>query len=374
MRYLADLIQKDLNKKMVLLGGPRQSGKTTLAQGLLDNFRSGLYLNYDRDRDQKILLSEGWSDTQELLIFDEIHKYPRWKNWVKGVYDTEKSIHKILVTGSARLNVYKKGGDSLMGRYHYWRLHPFSLSEHPKNLTKNEVFSRLMKVGGFPEPFLDGDEAAARRWRTTRLDSVIRDDIRDLENIKNIPTLALLVDLLRSRVGSLIVVSNIANDLHVTSATIVKWIAALERMYYIFVVRPFGTNVPRSIQKPFKVYFYDNAEVDGDDGAKFENLVATSLLKRLEFLEDSTGYRYQLCFLRDKEKREVDFVVLKEKKIEVLIEAKWADANPSPHLIHFAEKLNVPSALQILGRSVKNFKKGKFFLQSATESDWLNLL
>lgn len=374
MRYLAPFLKRDLLSKMVFVGGPRQCGKTTLARDLLTEVTGGTYFNYDRDRDRRALLKEEWSDSTPLLVFDEIHKYPKWKNWLKGIYDTERDQHQILVTGSARLNVYKRGGDSLLGRYHYWRLHPFGLSELPKKMKPQEAFNRLMKVGGFPEPFLDGDETAARRWRKERQDRIIKDDIRDLDNIKNIATLTLLVDLLRERVGSLIVVANLAQDLQVSPLTINHWIESLEKMYMIFVVRPYAHNVARSLQKPFKVYFYDTGDVEGDEGARFENLVATHLLKKIEFLEDSTGYRYRLAFVRDREKREVDFAIVKEKTLLALIEAKWADSNPSPSLIYFAERLKPQSCEQIVGHLAKPMKKGSLEIHAAHESRWLTSL
>ncbi len=371
MRYLADFVRKDLEKKMVFVAGPRQCGKTTFAKSILEKSGAGHYFNYDRDRDRVLLLKEKWSDTDKLLVFDELHKYPKWKNWLKGMYDTEKDKHQILVTGSARLNVYKKGGDSMAGRYHSWRLHPFSLSEIPSKITREQAFVKLMTVGGFPEPFLDGSETAARRWRKARFDQVIKDDIRDLENIKNINMLTLLIDLLKQRVGSLIVVANLAGDLQVSPITINRWIQALEKLYFIFVVRPFSKNVARSLQKPFKVFFYDNAEVDGDDGAKFENLVANHLLKKIEFLEDSTGYRYQLGFIRDREKREVDLVVIKENTLEYLVEVKLSDTQTSKNLLFFAERLNPKKAIQIVAHGNKSYKKNSFELQSALNSELL---
>ena len=191
MRYITPYILKDLSKKMVFIGGPRQSGKTTLAKKILETFpysrkRTGIYYNWDFDEDRRSILKYHWGNEHELIVFDELHKYLRWKNWIKGLYDKYKDQHRFLVTGSARLDVYKKGGDSLLGRYHYWRLHPFSLAEIPAEMTPREAFKRLMTVGGFPEPFLDNNEREARRWRRERLERVIKDDIRDLETIKNI--------------------------------------------------------------------------------------------------------------------------------------------------------------------------------------------
>jgi len=192
MRYIAPYVLKDLEKKMVFIGGPRQVGKTTLARAILDeDYPKGAYFNWDFDEDRQDILKKKWSSENTLLVFDELHKFPRWKNWIKGIYDVGHDSHSFLVTGSARLDVYRRGGDSLMGRYHYWRLHPFTLDEVPKGLTPKEAFRRLMTVGGFPEPFLDPDDRDARRWRRERFDRVLREDVRDLESVRNIQLLSL---------------------------------------------------------------------------------------------------------------------------------------------------------------------------------------
>ena len=154
MRYLANFIKNDLQKKMVFVGGPRQVGKTTLVQRLLAaRFDSGRYFNWDFDEDRHDIINKRWSKNDRFLIFDELHKFPGWKSWIKGIYDVHKERHSILVAGSARLDVYRHGGDSLLGRYHYWRLHPFTLDELPVGMTKEEGFKRLMTIGGFPNPF-----------------------------------------------------------------------------------------------------------------------------------------------------------------------------------------------------------------------------
>ena len=360
MRYITPFVLEDLKKKMVFVGGPRQVGKTTLAKAVLSAaFPAGRYLNWDFDEDRQDILRKRWSADNTLIVFDELHKFPRWKRWIKGIYDVLHEKHSFLVTGSARLDVYRRGGDSLMGRYHYWRLHPFTLDEIPKGISPKEAFHRLMTVGGFPEPFLDADERSARRWRRERFDRVLREDVRDLESIRNIQLLGMYLDLLRHRVGGLITLSNIANDLQISPKTAKLWLEVLERMYLIFSVRPYTKSLPRAVLKPPKVYFFDNGDVLGDEGARFENLVATSLLKRLHFLEDRDGYRYELRYIRDKEGREVDFVIVKEGELEELIEAKFSDDNISKSLLYYAKRLNPKRATQIVATIKRPYDKNQ---------------
>lgn len=359
-------ISEDLQKKMVFIGGPRQCGKTHLAKALLKKFKSEKnYYNWDSSEDRKIILSNQWNP-QRLVVLDEIHKYPKWKTFVKGTYDTQKIEHNFLITGSARLDVYKRGGDSMLGRYHYWRLHPLTLDELPQGLSSKEALNRLMKVGGFPEPFLDMEnESTARRWRKERFDLILREDIRDLERVQEIQNISLLVDLLKSRVGSLVVVSNLAQDLQVAPNTVKRWIEMLERMYLIFTVRPYAEKLSRSISKPFKVYFYDNADVEGDEGARFENLVATHLLKKIQFIEDSEGYRTQLHFIRDRDGREVDFAIKKDRKIECLIEVKLGENQVSQQLEYFSEKLKPAQSVQVVMNIKREYKANKMQVVSA---------
>ena len=215
MRYLTHSIEKDLQKKMVFLSGPRQCGKTTLAKQILNTRKNGLYLNWDDSDQKKRILRRDWSEDQRLIILDEIHKYPKWKSWLKGLYDTTHERHCFLITGSARLDIYRRGGDSMMGRYHPWTLHPFCLAERPEGMDKATCFQRLLQFGGFPEPLLSDDPLLAKRWRRERRDLVLREDIRDLEKVREISLLSLLIDLLATRVGGPVVVSNLAEDLQI---------------------------------------------------------------------------------------------------------------------------------------------------------------
>ena len=374
MRYLYPHIVRDLSKKMVFVGGPRQVGKTTLAKKVLGS-QAGTcrYFNWDSTSDRKAIMGERWPDDSALIVFDELHKRPRWKSWIKGVYDTKPSKTKLFVTGSARLDIYRRGGDSLLGRYHHWRLHPLCLGEPQNDIPAQEMFQRLMQVGGFPEPFFDNDSREAARWRLERTTRLIREDIRDLEPIKMMTTLDLFVDALRQRVGSPIVLANIAADLQVSQHTLVHWLEVLERMYLVFIVRPLVTKVARSLQKPPKVYFFDNMDVDGDDGARFENLVATHLLKRCHFLQDREGIAAGLHYIRDREGREVDFAVTHNRIIAELIEVKWADNNVSKSLRYYAERLSPPQASQIVATLKQSFSTNQLRVQSPIDAFWKKL-
>jgi uncharacterized protein len=360
MRYITPHILDDLKRKMVFVGGPRQVGKTTLAMAVLNSsYPDGRYFNWDFDEDRQDILRKRWSTDNPLLIFDELHKFPKWKGWIKGIYDVSHDLHSFLITGSARLDVYRRGGDSLLGRYHYWRLHPFTLDEIPQGISPKDAFERLMTLGGFPEPFLEGDERTARRWRRERFDRVLREDVRDLEPVRDIQLLSLFLDLLRHRVGGLVVMSNFAGDLEISPKTAKAWLETLERMYLVFSVRPYTKSLPRAVRKPPKVYFFDNGDVLGDEGARFENLVATSLLKRLHYLEDSQGYKYELRYIRDKEGREVDFAIIKEGELEELIEVKYSNDSIARSLSYYAERLNPKKAIQIVAEIKRPYDKGK---------------
>jgi predicted AAA+ superfamily ATPase len=347
MRYIKPFIKQDLSKKMVFVGGPRQVGKTTLAQHILSK-TSGRYFNWDYDVDRQAMLAMQWPDDAPLLVFDELHKFPRWKNWLKGIYDVQKDRHSMLVTGSARLDVYRRGGDSMLGRYHYWRLHPYTLDELPDGVSRKEGFERLMQIGGFPEPFHENDPRNARRWQRERLNRVLQEDIRDLESVRDIGNLVLLLDVLRTRVGGLLVQSNLAQDIQVAPQSIKAWLSVFERMYLLFFVRPYTRSLPRAIQKPSKVYFFDNQDVMGDSGARFENFVATHLLKRLHFEEDYEGRICQLHYIRDKEGREVDFAIVRDGVLEELIEVKYRETAVSRHLKYYVEKLKPARATQLV--------------------------
>lgn len=339
-------ILRDLKKKMVLLSGPRQAGKTTLAKEIAKEFSSSLYLNYDRTEDRKILLNETWLPSTELLIFDEIHKMPKWKNYLKGVYDTKAPFQKILVTGSARLEVFKKVGDSLAGRFFQHRLMPLTPAEcYQEGL--DFPLERFLERGGFPEPFLAEELVDAQRWRLQYVDSLLREDVLDFENIQNLNAIRLVFDLLRQRVGSPVSYSSIAQDVGIAPNTVKKYLQILEALYIVFRVTPYSKNIARSLLKEPKIYFFDVGLVTGDSGAIFENLVALCLLKDSFAKIDNLGESHSLHYLLTKEKKEVDFALVHDDKIRKVIEVKYRDSTVSPHLWYFHEKYQLP-AIQVV--------------------------
>ena len=355
-RYLEKFILSDLSKKMVFIGGPRQVGKTTLSKSLCQGpYTSCEYFNWDNDDDRKSIRNKQWREDTPLVIFDELHKLSRWKQWIKGVYDLKPAQQQYIVTGSARLDVYKRGGDSLLGRYHYWRLHPLTLDELPKNISKTEGLERLLSVGGFPEPFIENDIRESRRWRRERFDRIMREDIRDLEAVRDIQSLSMFIDCLRERVSAQITLSNIAKDLQISPKTAKSWLNVIEKMYLAFPIYPLTKNIPRAIQKPPKVYFYDNADCEDDMSVRLENLVATHLIKRLHFLEDYFGYRCKLHYIRDKDGREVDFVTVVDNKIQDLIEVKLSDTDISTSLKYYKQRLDPKNTLQIVANCKRAF-------------------
>ncbi|MBW6486007.1 MAG: ATP-binding protein, partial [Syntrophobacterales bacterium] len=263
-RYLEEYIQKDLKRKIVLLTGPRQAGKTTLAKMLSNNFD---YLNYDYAEHRLSLMDKSWDRSRELVIFDELHKLKNWKSWLKGIYDAEKIPPSLVVTGSAKLDVFKKAGDSLAGRFFQFRLHPLDLKEI-KNVSGtdglDEKLDRLLKIGGFPEPFLEGDETYYNRWKRSHLDIILKQDLIDLENVQQITSIETLIQLLRKKVGSPISYSSLAEDLQCSDKTVKRWLDILETLYVVFKVPPFHRNIARSILKSPKYYFYDTGQVPDD--------------------------------------------------------------------------------------------------------------
>jgi len=357
-RYLVPAIKKALEKKMVFLGGPRQVGKTTLALSLLgpdaDESHSA-YLNWDHPRIPPLLKRAELPLNEPILLFDEVHKYRNWRNLMKGIYDTEKSRRKIVVTGSARLDYYRKGGDSLANRYRYFRLHPLSLLEINSRPQASDL-EALLEFGGFPEPFFAQDKTELRIWQRDRISRVIREDLRDLEQVREISLLEQLVELLPDRVGSPLSLNRLREDIGVDHKTVSRWITIFENLYVCFRLPPYGSPKIRAVKKEQKLYLWDWSSI-GEKGPRFENLVASQLLKYCHWREDTEGYRMELRYLRDTDKREVDFVVLKDRKPLFAVECKTGDKAFSPHLHYFAERTPIPQFYQVhMGTS--SYSKG----------------
>jgi len=346
-------IIKDLDKKIVFIVGPRQAGKTWLAKEIGKKFKKPTYLNYDRLEDRGIIKNEEWPINSDLLILDELHKMPDWKNYLKGVYDTKEERQKILVTGSARLNTFRQAGDSLAGRFYAHHLLPFSMSELKDEEAGNDI-ERFLEIGSFPEPFLSEGKTEAKRWRSQYIDGLIRVDVLDFEKIHDFKAIQTVFELLRRKVGSPVSYSSIARDAQVSPTTVKKYIQIFEALYIVFRVSPYSRNIARSILKEPKIYFFDNGLVIGDDGARFGNFIAFSLLKHIYGKSDYTGDKYELKYFRTKDGKEVDFAIIKNNKVKKIIEAKKSDSQADKNLKFFSDKYKLKGL-----RVVKELKREK---------------
>lgn len=373
-RYLTVPIIKDLEQKMVFVAGPRQVGKTTLAKEIIKSAGPGEYLSWDRREDRKDILAAQWPPGHALVVLDELHKWQRWKRWIKGEYDKHGDHIRFLVTGSARLDIYRRGGDSLQGRYHHYRLHPLTLAElegstaqlpepgqaldlgvFDSKKASSETLQQLMNYGVFPEPFLAASERTTRRWRKERLDRFFREDVRDLETIRDLSSIQLLADMLTERVASPLSVNSLREDLDYSHRVVDRWVEILERLYYLFRIRPYASRTFAGMKKMPKAYLWDPTLVK-DPGPRFENMVALHLLKLCDFLEDHEGYRMKLHYLRDKADHEVDFLVACDNKPWFLVEAKLSETRIDRSLRYFRDKLKVP-AFQVVLDSQRDFEK-----------------
>ena len=397
---LVDTIITEFNK-MAFVSGPRQVGKTTLAQHYQRQFSQSLYLNWDALPHQKKILTDPAflekenrePDQPFLVVLDEIHKYARWKNYLKGVYDQYKDEFQFLVTGSGRLDLFKKSGDSLFGRYFSVLLLPLSLGELSRRLNGFDAFNRgldnppadsqehrsayqqLFRFSGFPEPFSRGRDDFYNLWFAERKRLLVREDIRDTNAIRNISLFEHLAHLIPGRIGSPLSVNALREDVGVAFETARDWIALLEHFYYLFRITPYANRVSRALRKEAKAYLFDWAEIE-DESTRFENLVALHLLKAVRLWQEHGDKIIGLNFIRDKEKREVDFI-LSERGIPLcLIECKLSEKELAPSLVHFQEKLEVPVAVQLLHESgVCQKRRAKGMTQWVISADrWLSLL
>lgn len=361
-RRIEDVIKKDLERKMVLLAGPRQCGKTTLAKTLLEKTK-GAYYSWDIDEHKKIVRSNEIDLSAKLWVFDELHKYKYWRNWLKGTFDLHRDKHKILVTGSARLDLYSRGGDSLQGRYYFHRLHPFTLSEILKigvnNLEKipeievevnsnsaKKVLNDLLQFGGFPEPFCLASEQEAARWRLNYGARLIREDIRDLEKVFNLDKMEVLYEHLPLTVGSVLSINSLREDLEVNFRTVKNWIDIFERNYVCFRIPPFGSTKIKAVKKESKLYFWDWGHIE-KKAARYENLIAMHLLRLCHWITDVYGQKAELRYFRDVRGREVDFVVIKKGIPWIAVEVKESDTTLDSNLKYLLDKVKIPFAFQV---------------------------
>jgi uncharacterized protein len=349
-RYLQAQVLQDLQLKMVFIGGPRQVGKTSLARRLLSS--PAAELNYDVAPQREAILRRQLPPG-DLWFFDEIHKYRSWRNYLKGLFDQHGAAQRILVTGSARLDMYRFGGDSLQGRYFYLRLHPFSVAELGGHA---DALPALLALGGFPEPFARGSQTFARRWAQSYRERLIREEVTSLENVSDLGKLELLALTLPERVGSPLSLNALREDLQVSQPTAARWVDVLERVYGIFRLPPFGAPRLRAVKKERKHYHCDWSVVN-DPGARFENLVASHLLKWVEYLADTQGRSLELRYFRDTDGREVDFVVVESGRLPIaFVECKLGDDAPSKGLRYLKARFPAAAAWQVSAHGARDYQ------------------
>lgn len=363
-RYLTDVIKDDALRlrKMAFVSGPRQVGKTSLAKQLLASPEN--YFNWDDTvfmkawiRDPSVAIQGAHTGP---IVLDELHKYRFWKRSLKGLYDRVGQQIPMLVTGSARMDLFQRGGDSLMGRYLPYRLHPFTVAESrdaapsPDTLEPRSVrfpASDLLQYSGFPDPLLGASAQRAIRWSRLRLERLVREDIRDFRNIHDLQLMRVLVELLPERVGSPLSVNSLREDLQVAYATVRNWMLVLQHLYVCFGVAPYATRIARGLSKEQKVYLFDWIPVV-EPGARLENLVAVHLLKACHLWTDTAQGRFDLRYIRTKDKLEVDFCVLREQRPWLLVECKSNQSAIAPALYKMAEHFPKAQAFQLTTQDV----------------------
>jgi uncharacterized protein len=362
-RYLYKTLNDFIQNKFVLIAGPRQVGKTTMAKAWLDEHQ-GLYLNWDIGEHRAQILKKTYIDVDGVnaLIFDELHKYPRWKNYLKGLFDDSAHRFQVVVTGSARLDIFRRGGDSLFGRYELLRLHPYSIGELTHGLIPPpptdwltigrdnvdlKIWERLLLFGGFPEPFERQDSLQHERWSMQRRELLIRQDLRDLFDVKLVELVEHLYLLLPERVGSTLSLNSLKEELQIAYNTVVAWILILERLYICYRLSPYYKKISRSLKKEQKLYLWDWSQIQ-DVASKFENIVASHLLKAVHAWRDLGYGNFDLMYWRNKEKQEIDFIVTKNRSPVALIECKYSDQNIAEPLAKLSTELGGLPAIQLV--------------------------
>ena len=348
-RYLHKQVALDLKKKMVFISGPRQVGKTTLAKSILNNEAS--YLNWDIPAHREAILRRELP-LEKQWCFDEIHKYGAWRDYLKGIFDEFHTDHEILITGSARLDMLRKSGDSLQGRYHHLRLHPLSVKE--LRIDSRDSFLRLLELGGFPEPFFSRSKVEAKRWSTDYRSLLVNQESPAIETISDLAKLELLSLRLPELVGSPLSINALREDLQQAHKTVSRWLDILENVYMIFRLPPFGSPLIRAVKKEQKHYHFDWTLIQ-DMATRFENLVASHLLKWVHFQRDVYGEPMELRYFRDTDKREVDFCVTNNLQPQLFVECKWQDGATSPHLHYLQKKFPDAEYIQVAAMGEKSF-------------------
>jgi predicted AAA+ superfamily ATPase len=373
-RTLQAGLQRDLGRKLVVLTGARQAGKTTLARQLMAGFEAAQYLSWDVPADRRLIAAHAWTPKARLVVFDEIHKMRGWKTFLKGAWDGRSDGQAMLVTGSARMDTFRQGGESLAGRYFGWRLHPFSVRElmQAQGLAAAPALQRLLQRGGFPEPCLGETDADADRWRAQYVTDLVREDVLDFSRVHEVRTLQLLLQMLRERVGTPIKLSSLAQALQISPTTAARYVEILEALYIVFRVTPWHRDVARSLLKEPKIYFLDNGLVQGDAGARLENAVAAMLLKHCHYRQDAEGKPVTLHTIRDKERHEIDFVLAEGDTVTDLVEVKLADATPSAFLHRMAERFAPARALHLVAELRQPAQHGR--VEVARLDEWLAAL
>ena len=366
-RSLLPTLKKYLNKKILLISGPRQCGKTTLSKMISKDHD---YISYDNVKDRLILKEQSWDRSKRYIVFDELHKKDKWKSWLKGIFDSEGIPPGIVVTGSARMDIYKKVGDSMAGRFFSFHLFPLDLKELKKPQKNTEqTMDRLLKYSGFPEPYLEANKTFYKLWEKTHIDTIIRNDLIELESPKHIKKIETLIELLKESIGNPLSSAGLANQLECSPKTVGNWLKWLEELCIIFRVTPYSRNIPKSLKKMSKYYFY-NWALAKHKGALLENFVACSLLKENYFRQDTMGEVRGLNYLRTKDKQEIDFVLTKDKRPVSLLESKWSDDNLHKPLETISKNLkDIPKIQLVKELNREKTFKGGFEIRKA--SKWL---
>ena len=349
-RYLEQIVFKDIKKKLVILTGPRQVGKTYMSRQLMSYFQNPLYLNWDIPEHRVRLQKQDWYDLHDVVVMDEIHKMANWKQWLKGVTDAKASGTSLLVTGSARMETFRQAGESLAGRYYAYKMHPISVKELCANTSKSpsEALEHLLERGGFPEPCLAEEILEVNKWRLEYSKDLLREDILEFSRLQELNTMKIFIAILRGRVGSLLSLASIARDIGCSPITLNKYLDILKALFVVFTIHPWTDNVGRSLLKTPKVYFFDQGLVKGDEGARLENAVAYMLLKHADFIRDTQGIETGLHYLRTKDGEEIDFAISQDNQLTDLIEVKCSDNKPHATLIRFAAKFPEANAVQLV--------------------------